>query len=377
MIVKRVVLATTALVLAFVFNIRSSSAVCLNQQAGDTHRFGDSLAASEKYLAIGDTQANRVVVYQHTASKKWERFRTISLPPNPPVSDPSANFGYNITYNLAIAGETLVIGKVVSKYQPKGNEKQFYPFQPPVQPGLANTSGMAYAGAVYRAELNSTSPLRRLDKLNSQELAGFSVAAAGDRIAFAVSTYEPVGYTTIVSGERSHILQAGGKIAMTDRLLVAGNTVNNHQGKLSIFDLVHSDLSPRTIDIPIPVTELVMTDKFIAVSEQMYVNQFPQANPQLSTTPKTLVINIDTLTTTAIEGFGRISASGKKIVRSYSSTSDATVAGKMELFDLSTTQPKLIGTRTDNFRQSLITKNYLFTVIKNNSYVNICFERNL
>jgi hypothetical protein len=376
MIFKKIPLIAISLLLLLVLAMPASSVVCVDQQPGDTHRFGDSLAASEKYLAIGDTQANRVVVYRNTASNEWERFRIVALPPNPPVSDPSANFGYNITYSLAIDRETLVIGKVVSKYQPKADEKQFYPFQPPVRPGMHNASGMAYAGAVYRTELNSNSPLRRVDKLKSQELAGFSVAAAGGRIAFAVFTYEPLGYTMIMSRNQFSTLHVGGKIAMNDNLLVVGSMVDNHQGKISIFNLANSNLSPRTVEIPVPVNGVTMTDKFIAVSEQLYVNQFPHANPHLSKTPRILIINIGTLATTAIEGFGEISSHENRMILSYSSTSDGTIVGKIEIFDLSTDPPKLIRTRTDNFRQSLITKKHLFTVVKNKSRANICIEQN-
>jgi hypothetical protein len=371
MIVKRIVLATTALVLAFVFNIRSSSAVCLNQQAGDTHRFGDSLAASEKYLAIGDTQANRVVVYRHTASKKWERLRTIALPPNPPVSDPSANFGYNITYNLAIAGETLVIGKVISKMRPMGAEKLLYPYHPPAV-------GMAYTGAVYRTSISMNSSLERIDQPKDKELAGFAVAAEGDRIAFGVATYNDQnqlsGYTSIVTGSSRRKLAIGGEIAMHNNLLVVGSNIDKQQGRISIFNLDNDSPSPRTINIPSSVAAIAMTEQFIVVAEQLYFNRFPQLNKHLSVNPKTLIINTSNLSITPINGLGRISAVGNKLIRVYLSTPDGSVRGKMEIFNLDTIPPKLLLSNSDDFIRSIISKDYLFTSKYYKSNIVMCIE---
>jgi hypothetical protein len=382
MIVKKIVLATTALVLAFVLNIRSSSAVCLDQQAGDTHRFGDSLAASEKYLAIGDTQANRVVVYRHTASRKWERFRIIALPPNPPVSDPSANFGYNITYKLAIAGDTLVIGKVISKMRPMGAEKLLYPYQPPVQAGTMvystqrNIAGMAYTGAVYRTSISVNSSLERIDQPKDNELAGFAVAVEGTKIAFAVVTYNDQnqfgGYTSIVGGKSRRKLASSGEISIHNNLLVVGSNIGNQQGRISIFNLANDNQSPKTVEIPSSVAEIALTEKFVIVSEQLYFNQFPQVNPSLSVNPKTLIINISNLSITPINGPGRISATGKRLVRAYPSTPDGSVRGKMELFDLDTIPPKLLITNSDHVLRSIISKDYLFIAKSHNSNVIIC-----
>jgi hypothetical protein len=95
MIIRLLALVTTALAITFLLNLPAFSAVCIDRQSGDTHRFGDALAANQEYLAIGDTQANRVMVCRRNILRQWNRFRTISLPPNPPISDPSSNFGYS------------------------------------------------------------------------------------------------------------------------------------------------------------------------------------------------------------------------------------------------------------------------------------------
>jgi hypothetical protein len=368
----KIALTTAALVLALLYGKSVSSAICIDQQSDDSSRFGDSLAANGKYLAIGDTQTNRVVVYRYSKQNKWERLRIIPLPPNPPILNSSANFGYGITHSLAIAGETLVIGKVVSKYQPKDQEKQFYPFQPTKQSGVLNASGLAYTGAVYRTELNSNSPLQRLDQPKAQELAGFSVAAVGGRIAFAVATYESFGYTTVLLGDRRLTVPVGGKIAMNNSSLVAGNTINNRLGKISIFNLASLDFPPRTIEVPMPVAEIAMADKFIVVAEQLRASQPSQSEPNLSISPKTLVVNISDLSTASIAGGGSVSAAGNRLVVSYPATADGEVPGKMELFDLRSTQPQMIRSSSENYRRSLLTKDHLFTVLNRSPKVSIC-----
>jgi hypothetical protein len=47
-------------------------------EEGDSSSFGWSLTANEKYLAVGDAGAGRVVIYHRSSQNKWVRFRTVS-----------------------------------------------------------------------------------------------------------------------------------------------------------------------------------------------------------------------------------------------------------------------------------------------------------
>ncbi len=367
-LVLPITLVTTALLIICVLNLRALSAVCIDRQPGDTPSFGDALVANEQYLAIGDTQANRVIVYRHTTQRQWVRFRTIPLPPNPPIADPSSNFGYSVTHKLAISGDKLVIGKVVSKMRPQPKEAALYPYKPPAE------QGMAYAGAVYRTSVTSNSLLERIDQPQEKELAGFSVAADQGKIAFSVATYngKAPGYVTVVDRDRRYSLDASGEIAMKNNLLVAGSTTDSQHGKLAVFNLAESTPSPRTISISMPVKEIDIADKFIVVAEQIQANQFPQVNPSLPMTPKTLLVNIADFSIAALDGFGKISAYGNKLVRSSPATPDGEVAGKIELFNISSIPPKSLSLRNANIRRSFLSKNYLFTVESQSSNVKIC-----
>jgi hypothetical protein len=345
-------------------NLRALSADCITPQPGDTPRFGDALVANDRFLAIGDTQANRIVVYRHTSQRRWARLRTIALPPNPPIANASSNAGYSsVTYKLAISGDKLVIGKVVSKMRPTSQEAALYPYQPPAE------KDMAYAGAVYSTSIATNSRLERIDRPKDKELAGLSVAGDGGKIAFSVATYDrqSSGYVTVISGDRRYSLAASGEIALKKNLLVAGSTTSDRQGKLAVFNLADATPSPRTIAIPIPVGAIAIADKYIVVAEQLFNGGFAPAM-----LPKTLFANIADLSITSVKGFGNISAYGNKLVLSYPNTDDGEAYGKIELFNLGTMPPKSLGSRKANVYLSFLTNNYWFTVENKNFRTAIC-----
>jgi hypothetical protein len=361
-------------------NLRALSADCIDLQPGDTPDFGDALVANDRFLAIGYAQANRIAVYRRTSQRQWDRVRTIALPPNPQIANPSSRPGYGVTYKLAISGDKLVIGKVVSIMRSGSQEAASFPYQPPAENGMAYVGGTAYVGglafvgAVYRTSVAANSPLERIDRPKDKELAGFSVAADGGKIAFSVATYDrqSPGYITVISGDRRYSLAASGEVALKKNLLVAGSTTSGRQGKLAVFNLADATPSPRTIAIPIPVRQLAIADKYIVVAEQLEVNQFPRQNPHLAMFPKTLFANIADLAITSVDGFGEISTYGNKLVRSYSSTDDNESIGKIELFNLGTMPPKSLSSRSGNIRRSFLTNDYLFTIELQNSSTAIC-----
>jgi hypothetical protein len=340
-------------------DIPALSADCIEFQPEDLRGSGNALVANERFLVSDDAQANRVVIYRYTPQRKWARVRTIALPPNPPIANPSNNFGYGVTLKLAISGDKLVIGKVVSKMRPGSQEEVFYPYKPPAG------EGMAYNGAVYRTSLTSNSPLERIDRPKAKELAGLSVAADGGNIAFSVATYDSKspGYVTVISGSRRYSLAASGEIALNKNLLVVGSTTSEQQGKLAIFNLADATPSPRNLAIPIPVREIAIANKYIVVAEQLEVTQFNRKNRSILT----LFVNIADLSITSVDGFGKISTHGNKLARSYPSTDDNEVTGKIELFNLGTMPPKSLSSRNADVRRSFLTNKYLFTV-ENKSY---------
>jgi hypothetical protein len=360
-------------------NLRALSADCIDLQPGDTPDFGDALVANDRFLAIGYAQANRIAVYRRTSQRQWDRVRTIALPPNPQIANPSSRPGYGVTYKLAISGDKLVIGKVVSIMRSGSQEAASFPYQPPAENGMAYVGGTAYVGglafvgAVYRTSVAANSPLERIDRPKDKELAGFSVAADGGKIAFSVATYDrqSPGYITVISGDRRYSLAASGEVALKKNLLVAGSTTSGRQGKLAVFNLADATPSPRTIAIPTPVRYVAIADKYLVVAEQLFNGGVP-IDRDRSMLPKTWFVNIADLSITSVKGFGEISTYGNKLVRSYQSTDDNESIGKIELFNLGTMPPKSLSSRNGNILRSFLTNDYLFTIELQNSRTALC-----
>ena len=78
---------------------------CLESREGDSKSFGISLAVDGDYLAVGDPEANRVVIYNRGADGNWQRIREI----NPPRSSLAKKRGYGFGYELAINNNILAI----------------------------------------------------------------------------------------------------------------------------------------------------------------------------------------------------------------------------------------------------------------------------
>lgn len=353
--------------------------VDLQPEEGDSNCFGLSLAANEKYLAVGDTKANRVIVYRHSSQQKWVRFRAVLLPTNPIIVSSKSSY---TTYKLALAGDTLVIGAVTSEIRLNEQNRQFYPYRPPTEEGemaysnhqtfrITVREGLleeAYTGAVYQILLTSNTSLERVDHPKIGELTGFSIAANGDKIAFAVATYgssgHSSGHTILITNGCRRIFPASGEIALNDNLLIVGSIMNYQQGKVSIFDLADSVASPKSIKIPMFIANIGLVKNFIIVAEQLSMAGSQSIKSHLSVVSKTLILNISDLSTTYMEGIGRIFTYGNRLVRSYPSTRDGEVAGKLELFDFSSTlPPRLICTSTADVLCSVLTRDFLFTTL--------------
>ena len=78
---------------------------CLESRAGDSKSFGTSLAVDGDYLAVGDPEANQVVVYTRKNDGNWQRIREI----NPPRYSISKKRGYGFGYEVAINNNVLAI----------------------------------------------------------------------------------------------------------------------------------------------------------------------------------------------------------------------------------------------------------------------------
>jgi hypothetical protein len=334
-------------------------------EEGDTSLFGLSLAANEKYLAVGDTEANRVIVYCRSPQQEWVRFRAISVPID--LLTVNIRKSRHTIYKLALAEDTLIIGTTTSGVV-REQKQQFYLESP------SNVFQIHWIGAVYQISLTSDSLLERIDQPKNGELAGFYIAAHGNNIAFGVATHdnpgESSGYITVISnGHRYNFADIGDfslykPFALHDNSLVVSSTIRRQQGRVSIFNLAAPDSPPQIVEVPTLIAKIALTEKFIIIAEQLSAKR-PNRNS------KTTVMSTTDFSIIILDCIGDISACENRLVCSHSGTPDGK-EGKLRLFDLSHAPPELIYAGNIDVVNSILTRDLLFTLIYNGANSRFC-----
>ena len=87
----------------------NSNQICFYTESGDTNSFGSSVAINDKYMTVGDPNANRVVIYQRDGRDQWYRSRVIYPPENSPAFKTGRGFGLISGLN----GNILIIDSVI------------------------------------------------------------------------------------------------------------------------------------------------------------------------------------------------------------------------------------------------------------------------
>ncbi|NJQ97608.1 MAG: hypothetical protein HC784_08090 [Hydrococcus sp. CSU_1_8] len=98
-----------------------SHIACITPEPDDNYdSFGSSVAINNKYLAIGDYLANRVVIYTRDNSGQWSRSKVI-LPPKDSIPDRES---YGFGNELQLDGDFLIISASVTKDANKVNNPE-------------------------------------------------------------------------------------------------------------------------------------------------------------------------------------------------------------------------------------------------------------
>lgn len=82
-----------------------SSISYLETKPDDSKSFGYAMAVNNNFLAVGDPEANRVVIYSREASDSWRRLYEIY----PPDNSLAKKIKYGFSYDLALHNNLLVI----------------------------------------------------------------------------------------------------------------------------------------------------------------------------------------------------------------------------------------------------------------------------
>jgi hypothetical protein len=172
----------------FMANASNSAQMCLANEPGDSEAFGQALAVSKDYLAVGDPKANRVVLYQRNSEKgSWSRVREILPPKGSATEKAKAGFGYA----LDLSGNTLIVGAY----------------------DWIQWSQNSFLGAVYVAKIGTDEQVSIQEVVvPSNVTVGYSLSLFGEeKIAFAGSSEKRSNERLLIANLPS------GKISSTSR----------------------------------------------------------------------------------------------------------------------------------------------------------------
>lgn len=360
------------IIFGVLFAVKSTSTsvqTCFLSEPGDSKSFGYALAISDRYLAVGDPEANRVVIYTHNNNHRWLRTREIVPPKGSAVDNVGSGFGYDVSLDKS----TLVIGAYTEKHKPNNQEIFQY----------TNQLGVSFSGGVYKVLLDKKAEVKRIDVLSGGEISGFSVSADAGKIAFSIKREEQPGrwigkVNLLTEGDVKQILSPtnsaeqnfGVDIDLKNNLLLVGSPFDD-TGAAWLFDLETPENKPQRLAIPNAHigSTLAISDQFAVVGA---IGGLTYATPA-----KTLIKGIKDGSTTVIDGVGELSLDQNILARMHPRSPDGEQQALLELFNLGdNATPRLMKERRDVDR-ALLENSLLTTVQKTSSGVKLCIEQHI
>lgn len=365
---------------------QASPPVCFKSKLSDSKSFGlSSLATNKNHLAIGDPDANRVVVYTWNKDGQWLRQREISPPKDSVASRVGSGFGYE----LALDGNILVI----SAYEKKDsseliNPKDFQPYQ------SNNQSTYYISESIYTTKVDQEAEIEQIEIpiMGLRRSYPMSVIAAdegtiawstikekkADKLGLQVNLLSDDNIWHISPPQDDRLYDFTGNIALKDNFLLISAIEFPGIGFAFLFDLNTPNNKPKKLSIPDVFlgATVAISNKFAATGDYLVdgyrgssiytgsnIRQWPQ---------KTLIRRIEDGSTTAIDGVGKLYLDGNVLARMRYRSADNETKPLLEIFKLDhNATPRLIYKRTDIDR-AFLQNNLLITVedIKRIAYNN-------
>lgn len=146
----------------------ATSLTCLESKPEDSLHFGQALAITDKYIAVGDPEANRVAIYSYKESEqKWSRTREIYPPKNSIIDQVGSGFGKYLVFNH----NQLIIG-AFSDFVPSNFDED-------------TKNKYNYRGFVYSLQLekDNQNPLKEITIPDQINPTGYAVKVFDNKIA--------------------------------------------------------------------------------------------------------------------------------------------------------------------------------------------------
>jgi hypothetical protein len=326
--------------------------ICFFPEPGDTNYFGSSVVINDKYLAVGDTGANRVIIYTPDDSGKWSKTRKI-LPPVDLNLDEDDLFGSN----LELDGAILTISA-----RTKNPEAQ-----------IAHLSRKARLLARdsywrYLINLNTETEVKLIDLLMKKEpgLARFNLLRQGKIEQFVLPDMGEENFGSNVSFY-------GSQVALHQNLLLVGYSSSYDQtGGAWLFNLAQPKAEPLKVAVEGVAlgSTVAISQQFAAVGFNGVTWYFPRGRRK---SPKTLIANLHNGSTTVINSFGELSLSGNILAVMRPRSPDGEQTPLLEVFRLDeNTTPHLVLRRTNIDRAKV--QNGFLILSKEFHYCQVCIK---
>jgi hypothetical protein len=341
-------------------------AQCFNSQPGDSMAFGNALAMSDNYLAVGDTQANRVIIYSRNKYGKWSRTREI----HPLKDSPVYKFGSGFGHHLALDRNILVITGFTQKRQ------------------VNNPTDFQWTRDIYQTVLGQEKEVKHLTLNSTEELPDFFVTADKGTIAFITSKKELSGKITskvnLLSDNQIYDLPSPTinyeneintfiDIAIKDNLLLVANPPNQKTiGGAWLFNLNNLQQKPQWLTLPNAIlgTTVAISERFAVVGE-LFGDRFTEGQ---NIPPKTLIKSIKNNSITVIDGYGKLSLDKNILARLRYAIPGTNSVNTLEVFrlDEDTTPHRII--KRKHIQLALVQNSFLTTVQKTRYGKKVCLD---
>ncbi|MGL5872136.1 MAG: hypothetical protein ACRC2R_07165 [Xenococcaceae cyanobacterium] len=324
---------------------------------GDTNSFGSSVVVNDKYLAIGDPRAKKVIIYTPDDSGKWSRTREIRPPVNVAFDGIDSIFGSS----LDLDEDILTISARIRN--PDVSRDGLSPTQ-------AARTPPTYSHRRYLINLKIDIELQPIDLLVQREpesnLVRFNLLRQGKIEQFVLPD---MGAKHLGSNESSY----SSMVALHESLLLVGYYSVDNTGGAWLFDLDRPQVEPLKLAIEDTAlgSTVAISQQFAAVGSNGHNWYFPQGGIR-DRSHKTPIRNLKNGSTTVIDSFGELSFSGDILAIMRPCNPQEEIAGLLEVFRIDEdTKPHLI--RRTNVAKAKVQNGFLIT-LKTYYRVRLCIE---
>lgn len=275
---------------------QDSAPVCITPISTDSDSFGSSLAINKKYLAVGDSDANHVIIYKRNESGRWIRLKEIS-PPKNSIPD---RIGHGFaSKSLDLYGDTLIIKSYINALNSNGTiEKNF--------------------SAIYKiiiSKENIPEPINaNLITIDNQKTVFIQYPNNKDH--FSSKGDFKIGIKKTISDSKISYLKTRkyirkiknfypSSIALKNNLLLISDYVDNNEVYAWLFNLNDQKNAPQSITLPNVETAdtIEISDDLIVINANFIVSKLK--NIPIDYFPITIIKSINSNVTTIINNYQR------------------------------------------------------------------------